>query len=300
MDVIGIYLSRKKRYLSGVPDKQLAERQWQLLNISFELDSVSMVVPRNEDLNPHARLSHVLAEMSLRPGGIGYFQAKYPLDKATTAMLAPSETVKYKAQKIHRCLKENCDNKLFRFGSYQFMHELHQDGGIFFQSASNYKHSDNLSVKDDELQLQFIHYLSEKEQAEISGAKCFKYTVSSPDFLTLCFTDAINYRMIADWNAEAVVIIHEPDEFYNRLRVCTKQFQSNHTLLKRGSVRYIDPYFDGKTLIESEHLPFCKDYKFQYQQEYRFVICNEKQFSEQERKIYIGSLTDIATLVDLR
>jgi len=65
-------------------------------------------------------------------------------------------------------------------------------------------------------------------------------------------------------------------------------------------VRYIDPYFDGKTLIESEHLPFCKDYKFQYQQEYRFVICNEKQFSEQERKIYIGSLTDIATLVDLR
>lgn len=299
MDVIGNYLSQK-RYLSGVPERQLAERHWYLINNTFELDSNSMVVPRYDDPNMYERYSHVLAEMSLRPGGIGHFHSKYPLDKTKTAMLAPSESVKYKARKILTCLGENSDNKLFRFGSYKYMHELQHDGGIFLQSASSYKDSENLSVKDDELQLQFIHFVSEKEQAETSGLKCLKYTVSAPDFLTLCFTNAINYRMIADWNAEAVVIIHDPDEFYKRLRVGTRQFQSSHGRLERRSVRYIDPYFDGGSLVKSEHLPFCKDYRFQYQKEYRFVICNDQQFSNFERKVFLGSLSDIATLVDLR
>ena len=48
----------------------------------------------------------------------------------------------------------------------------------------------------------------------MSDTQTLEYSVTSPDFLTLCLTDAISYRMISDWNAEAAVVIHDPDEFY--------------------------------------------------------------------------------------
>ena len=105
--------------------------------------------------------------------------------------------------------------------------------------------------------------------------------------------------MISDWNAEAAVIIHDPDEFYRRLRGATTNFQTNKNGLERKKLQYIDPYFDISKVQDAD-LPYCKHFKFSYQREFRFIIRNSQKFSSKERKIYLGSISDIASLIDLR
>ena len=46
--------------------------------------------------------------------------------------------------------------------------------------------------------------------------------------------------------------------------------------------------------------PFGKHFKFAYQREFRFVIRAPESVDLNSRKIFLGSLADIATIVDLR
>ncbi len=52
--------------------------------------------------------------------------------------------------------------------------------------------------------------------------------------------------------------------------------------------------------MPSKDVAFCKHFKFAYQHEYRFVIRTSESVVFDRRKIFLGSLADIATLVDLR
>ncbi|CAI3792521.1 hypothetical protein [Rheinheimera sp. MM224] len=308
-DAIKHYL-QSSRYLSSMPDNALSERLVHLLNNCLRLDHESMVqLCIKEQPNMFKRIFDVFAETALRHGSVSSGQYKNPWDTTKNVMIKPSKEVaeKIKVLKGHIC--DESQKLLLRFSSYQFMDELINDGGLFLQSASAYKMQENISIKDDELKLTLTRYLSKSDAEDaakilrglsgISYMKSLEYTVTSPDYLVLCLTDAINYRMIADWNAEAAVIIHNPDEFYKRLTHTTKDLRRNKMKLECGNVRYVDPYFDSYA-IKAEDLPFCKSFKFAYQSEYRFVIRNSENLSNQDRKLFLGPLTDIATLVDLR
>ena len=104
--------------------------------------------------------------------------------------------------------------------------------------------------------------------------------------------------MISDWQAEAAVIIHDPVVFGERLAKGTRHLlgMNKAKALERGKVQYMDPYFP----LTSQDVPFCKHFKFAYQREFRFVIRTPESVDLNDRKIVLGSLADIATIVDLR
>ena len=309
-DAIELYL-QSSRYLSSMPDKALSERLVHLFNNCLKLDHESMVVPCfKEQPNMFKRLLDVIAETSLRHGSVSSGQHKSAWDTTKNVMINPSKDVAEKTKVLKSHIFDESQKLLLRFSSYQFMDELINDGGIFLQSASAYKTQENISIKDDELKLTLTRYLSKSDAEDaakilkgLSGTNninSLEYTVTSPDYLVLCLTDAINYRMISDWNAEAAVIIRNTDEFYKRLSRVTNDLRRNKMKLECGNVRYLDPYFESYAKIQAEDLPFCKPLKFAYQSEYRFVIRNSENLSKQDRKLFLGPLTDIATLVDLR
>lgn len=59
-------------------------------------------------------------------------------------------------------------------------------------------------------------------------------------------------------------------------------------------MRYIDPYF----ALDNPDVPFCKHYKFAYQREFRFVARGINKLGFAERKIEIGSIKDVADLIE--
>jgi len=307
-DCIKDYLTRGQ-YLSSVPSDVLSERTVHLTNNCFQFDHNSMVqLCIKEDPNMFMRLMDAFAETTIRHGSVQVDQNPEPWNRANNIMITASEEIAGKTRILKSHVSDETEKMLFRFSSYEFMRELFQEGGLFLQSASAFKNQENLAVKDDELKLTLTRYLSKTEAAEVartlghaamSKAKALEYSVTSPDFLALCLTDAVNYRMISDWSAEAAVIIHDPDEFYQRLRDATTIFQTDKNGLESKKLRYIDPYFDMSN-VQSADLPYCKHFKFSYQREFRFVVRNSQKFSHKERKIYLGSLSDIASLIDLR
>lgn len=307
---VRLYIDRG-RYLSSVPDDALSERLVHLLNNCVKLDHKSMVqLCATDEPDMFMRLVDVFAETALRHGTVQAGQNKSDWDRSKNAMINPSAEVAEKAARLKSHIDDETQKMLFRFSSYEYIQELVQEGGVFLQSASVYKKQENISVRDDELELILTRYLRKSEAAEINkiilgstamnGTKTLEYSVTSPDFLTLCLTDAINYRMISDWNAEAAVIIHDPDEFYKRFSDASSGLHTSGQDVERGKVRYVDPYFDSYAKVQMEDLPFCKHFKFAYQREFRLVIRNSQDIRNESRKIFLGSLSDIVTLVDLR
>lgn len=306
---IELYIERG-RYLSSMPDSALSERLVHLMNNCVRLDHRSMVqLSAVDQPDIFARLLDTFAETTLRHGSVQAGQNPEAWKRSNNAMISPSEAVAEKAIKL-KSLVAGEKGYLLRFSSFEFMNDLVRNGGVFLQSASVYKNQENISVRDDELKLTLVRYLSAKAALSISDefggpsamreARSIEYSITAPDFLTLCLTDSINYRMISDWNAEAAAIIRDPNEFFERLRGASQKLHTENHGLEKGKVRYIDPYFESYAKIQSEDLPFCKHFKFSYQREFRYVIRNSQKIENADRKIYLGDLSDIATLVDLR
>ena len=307
-DFTRIYVARE-RYLRSMPEEALSERLVHFMNVCVKLDQNSMVqLCATENPDMFMRLMDILAEIGLRHGRIEGTQSKTHWDRKRNVMIQPSAEIAERAKRLEARIPKEHNGLLFRFSSYRYMEELLNDGGLLLQQASAFKDQENLSVRDDELKLEFDRYISAEEASSVpflpqllatqQRTTQISISLECPDFLTLCLTDAVNYRMISDWRAEAAVIIHDPVEFGERLAKGARHIleMKKMTKLERGKVHYIDPYFP----LTSKDVPFCKHFKFAYQREFRFVIRISEPVDVDGRKIFVGSLADIATLVDLR
>ncbi len=303
-----IYLNRE-RYLRLMPEDALRERTVHLLNNCVRLDQKSMIqLCAIENPDMFTRLMDCLAETGLRYGTITGAKSKEMWDQKRNVLIKPSAEIAERAKILEARIPTRHSGLLFRFSSYQYMEELLNEGGLLLQWASSYKSQENLSVRDDELSLEFNRYISAEEagsvpllahiRPEAQAATRLSIFIQCPDFLTLCLTDAVNYRLISDWQAEAAVIIHDPVVFRKRLANGAQHLlgMNKAKALEHGKVHYLDPYFP----LPSQDVPFCKHFKFSYQREFRFVIRAPEPVDFNSRKIFLGSLADIATLVDLR
>jgi hypothetical protein len=294
----------RNSYLAAMPEEALSERLVHLMNNCLALGADGRVRPRaSDDPDMYTRLLDVLSEIGLRHGGM-HTQPRDIWHHSRNVMVKPSAATAERARRLEAQLPTS-DSLLFRFSAHRHMEELIEVGGLLMQQASTFKDQDNLSVRDDELALQFDRYVSEDEAATIPhigpwmnqmGCRQISISLDCPDFLTLCMTDAINYRMISDWQAEAAVIIHNPSEFQARLTRAAAALLGDRGRMEYGRVHYIDPYFP----LTSKDVAFCKHIKFAYQREVRFVLRDREATGFDERKLFLGPLKDIATLVDLR
>ena len=306
-EAVRLYLARDS-YLRGLTDSALSERLVHWVNNCTQLSSSGMVLLcATENPDFFHRLLDVISETALRHGDVSAAQDRSMWDTSRNVMINPGQETTEKINRLSHFLQPNGPPFLLRFGSRSNMQELVASGGLLFQEASTFGNAENLSVQDDELTLLMKRYIPTNELHHILETPVptpfegpgmgLNFALSCPNFLVLCMTDTINFRMISDWNAEAVAVIHDPLEFKRRLKDVTADLISGAGAkqLEGGKVRYIDPYFP----LSRPDVPFCKHYKFAYQREYRFVIRGPKRVTFAQRKLALGPLKDIATFVDL-
>lgn len=305
-DAIQMY-GERHLYLRGLSDSALSERFVHWTNNCKQLSSTGMVdLCATENPDFFHRLMDVLAETAIRDGDISKAQDKDMWSPEKNVMIKPSEQTSAKINKLQKLLSGTADSPLLRFGTKKYMRDLYETGGLLFQEASTFGQAENLSVRDDELTLLMKRYVPKDELKLIPGAPdpktikgrgaALNFSLSCPDFLVLCMTDVINLRLVSDWNAEAVVVIHDPTEFTKRLKNAARDLvqKAGSDVLEAGKVRYIDPYFP----LDHPDVPFCKHYKFAYQREFRFVVRGRNKVEFTERKLEIGPIKDIADLVE--
>ncbi len=308
-DAIQMYGARGL-YLRGLTDSALSERLVHWMNNCMQLSSTGMVnLCATENPDFFHRLVDVLAETALRNGDVPNMskaQDKDMWSPENNVMIKPSEQTATKIKEIQRVISSKNNLPLIRFGSKKYMRELYETGGLLFQEASTFRLEENLSVRDDELTLLMKRYVARDELKLIPGAPDPKtvdgrglglnFSISCPDFLVLCMTDRINFRLASDWNAEAAVVIHDPAEFVRRMNIASTVLvqRAGGDALDFGRVRYIDPYFP----LDNPDVPFCKHYKFAYQREFRAVLRGKNKVEISGRKLEVGSIKDIADLVE--
>jgi hypothetical protein len=122
----------------------------------------------------------------------------------------------------------------------------------------------------------------------------FRYMMV-PDFYVWCCGLDYYPRLFQDFEADAVLIVRDKAAFKERLSAAVNRRISGASL-SEGRVRYYDPY----TVRREDLVPiFSKHFRYLYQNEYRFAWTVSHNQGLQPSLVELGSLRDIAELIEL-
>jgi hypothetical protein len=119
-------------------------------------------------------------------------------------------------------------------------------------------------------------------------------TVSAPDYYTLCLSCDWDSALFEAFGADACVVIRHPEVFARRVDTVAKG-QLEGWYFHHNPIQYFDPY----EMPEKHYLDagMCKDFRFAYQREYRFLWTHlEGREASGLKYLDLGSLDDIAEL----
>ena len=201
---------------------------------------------------------------------------------------------------------------LIKFGKHAHMQDFFENGEIKISPASSYSDpSLNPAKNDNELMLEqyvrgeevsFIY--PGKQPGEIKKMQPVGDVVVNNDLATdyyvYCMTHTLSHRLFNDLSADSCVIIRDLSEFFNRLEAAVQAHIPGWSMCS-DSVNYIDPYDAGFRLTEKRtlNLFFSKNFRYWYQQEYRFVWIPivEVRTNLEPFQVELGSLKKIGELV---
>ena len=256
------------------------------------------------------RFTHVLEEMVVR--GIDYRDSR-----ATPAMRVPQP----KSAKVMRAFKALANRKwpeqiIVKFGKRKHMTELLLEGRGRVSPATSYKdESLGYARADDESTISAFldpsdshRIMAIKEEPGRSIGLDIKvpYLGSVPitmqattDFYVYCLGESIDVRLFDDLDADACVVITQPEEFKARVQnALSKQLQGWQFVA--GPVIYFDPFF---ARVHQMVPQFWKHFRFSYQNEYRLVWLPPKPVDQWTGKnidhiwFDVGPLTNCGKLV---
>jgi hypothetical protein len=122
------------------------------------------------------------------------------------------------------------------------------------------------------------------------------------NFYVWCCSKAYEPRMFVDFEADACLVIHELQEFAERLNRGLYQKVPVLPRMYANDVKYYDPLCpdDSFSEIFTSRCPlfFCKDFRYAYQKEYRFSWPMKERVELEPIEIEIGSIQDIAELLE--
>jgi hypothetical protein len=120
------------------------------------------------------------------------------------------------------------------------------------------------------------------------------YSQSTPDnFFVLCMSNGYQPRILDDFEADALLVVHNVNRFLIRLERAVKAVRPDLRMLARP-ITYYDPYRVNPDQVEPE---FSKHFRFSYQREYRIIWQKiGLGFDEQPFFVEIGNLKEIASI----
>jgi hypothetical protein len=185
---------------------------------------------------------------------------------------------------------------LYRYDCEEYLQQW-VDGRVRISAASTMVKDELDSARFDEEQVKHRFTPSEytritrTEGRRVSAIGDVRWTCHAPDYYLLCLSCKGDRRIAKAFGKDACLRISNIDELGRRLEVATHRLLPNWRL-HHGPVEYYDPY--ERTPKQHVSASISKDFRFAYQQEYRFAWLSEEDVSTKYRFLETGSLADIA------
>lgn len=279
------------RYLSRVTEVELVARYKALIRNLGSLSSPERhIIPIQSFLSSwywyrkehQTRLEFVLRESAIPESPPNLINDVAPLD-------APA-----------RPRFPNAGDVLFRYGMRTHLKPMVSRGHVRIAPASLYEdlelgraRADEERAKHSFLSGQYTE-ITTKDGKHIPIIGDVRRTVSAPNYYTICLSCDWDPALFADFDADACVVIRKPGIFAQRLESVAKE-QLDDWYFFHGPIEYFDPY--EMTKHEVFDATICKDFRFAYQREYRYLWIHLKGREAADFKHFeLGPLDDIAEL----
>lgn len=293
-------------YLLGAPDDRLASRFKDVFINQTELNPEAKIVllPIGGEHEYTVKFTHLLEEYSLRTGGLAPIDV---IDAARAPTLKYFENGEPIATKIFRGYTSPSAPFTVKYGRREFLEPMLRKGLLRICPASYYNDaSHNAAVKDDEIHRTFfiptfrerlkgIHHTVFQGHRIEYGDDDIVMPVVAPDYFLFSLCDSIYYRMPTDFDADAALVIRDPNKFAQRV---ISSFLARYPDWKPhyGHVTYYDPYRDF-TKVRVHQMS--KHFGYAYQREVRIVLeaLRTPHQSLQPEYLEIGPMDDYAELL---
>lgn len=291
----------QSRYLRECTDQQIYERYMTLLKNIWSTNEDGEVLPTFYENNRQQLLRlliDVIVEVNTRKLCIISEFSEKALRKEATKNYSPPKIIK-------PC--PICPDNLAKFGKYSHLLHTLEKGTIRIAPGSSYNDpSLNFAQRDNELehhvrtpnkQLLFkLHGLDQHgNKTEIpSTPKELIELKLTDDFYVWCCAMKYDARLFDDFEADGALIITDADKFQHRLIAAVRGKTGGFAGGK--GLTYYDPYTSEKSQITPY---FSKNFKYFYQNEFRYVWQSLPGIAMEPFFVEIGSLEDIAFLVRL-
>lgn len=211
-------------YLLGAPDDRLASRFKDIFNNVIELSEKSQIVPLpiSSEHAFMAKFTHLLAEYGIRTGGMPHEAILREATVPARKYFAHGDPV---AAKIFEGYSVPPEPFTVRYGQHQHLEPMLRTGRIRISPASFYNdRNHNAAVRDDEIHRTFfiptfherlkgIHHTTVQGFRLEYGDDDLVLPVEAPNYFLLSLCDGIHYRMPTDFDADAALIIRDPQRF---------------------------------------------------------------------------------------
>jgi hypothetical protein len=266
-------------YLLGAPDERLASRFKHVFINQTELNTDAKIglLPIEDEHSFMAKFTHLLEEYGVRTG-------EHPPSDVISAAKAPA--LKYFANgepiasRMFRNYVAPTTSFTVKYGRREFLEPMLRWGRLRICPASYYSDSaHNDAVKDDETHRTFyiptfrerlrgIHHTMFQGRRIEYGDDDLVVPIAAPDYFLLSLCDSIYYRLPTDFEADAALVIRDPNRFAQRV---ISSFLARYPNWKPhyGPVTYYDPYRDF-TKIRVHQMS--KHFGYAYQREVRIVL----------------------------
>jgi len=192
--------------------------------------------------------------------------------------------------------------QIVRYGEVGWLKEF-LEGTVRITAAHNYRAMESDGARfDDELNKHRFMPAAYTKATTVRGQEIpltsdIRSTISAPNYYVLCTSCEWSSELFLEFKADACVVIRRPDILANRLRAATEH-ELNGWYFLDGTVQYFDPY--EWTEQQPFDAPNCKDFRYAYQREYRFLWdpMDTGVSAFGHWTVDLGSLNDIAELYD--
>ena len=191
---------------------------------------------------------------------------------------------------------------LVRYGRYEHIKEAYDSGHIRLGPAASYDDPSLNPARQDEELVSRIDI--DTDVFRVFGPRAINIGRRHPimgtfdrNFYILCCSSSLRERLFLDFNADACLLITNPDMFKERLLKGISQVLPGYSF-QAERVEYYDPLWVSPTEIRPI---FWKHFRHAYQEEIRFAAIPPEPVKDLE-PVYVslGCLENIATIVDAR
>ena len=293
---------RSRRYMEHASEDQLAQRIRDLscnLTLLTEDGKLGLRLPENGGAEWMEKFTHALEEYSLR--GIG-FQPNF-IEKAV--LPKPTYPNRPKSAGVIEGRHLSPNSFLIKYGKQKYL----KDGSIRISAASSWLKSENPAIHDDELKKSFFAHpadvVIQVHQSRNSpaghrikpiGNVAFTHNANG-DYYALCVSCVYDHRLFDDFEADCCLIIHNPLLFGKRLEAAMREQLPDWAMFS-CSMGYYDPFNTKRSEV---NVHWSKDFKFWYQQEFRFAWIRSGITAELAPvDVVVDPITDFGELIYLK